>query len=205
MRFDAGEHIFRQGDENRSVYVLQEGLLKAYYLSDEGKENIKSFIQPGELIGSLAAAYFKEDCSFSVVCLEPSDTVELDFDALYAATKEDLEMASAMVEHLLNFSMKKERREREFLTESAEERYRMIEEAAYYRAEKRNFAPGHATEDWAAAEADGWTVRISGQAPDAIAAQTALRAARRGRGRSPPLPRLRRAGKGRSRGHCRSL
>ena len=35
-------------------------------------------------------------------------------------------MASAMVEHLLNFSMKKERREREFLTESAEERYRML-------------------------------------------------------------------------------
>lgn len=126
MRFGVGEHIFRQGDQNRSVYVLQQGLLKAYYLSDEGKENIKSFIQPGELIGSLAAAYFKEDCSFSVVCLEPSVAMELDFDVLYAATKEDLEMASAMVEHLLNFSMKKERREREFLTESAEERYRML-------------------------------------------------------------------------------
>ena len=126
MRFGAGKHIFRQGDENRSVYVLQEGLLKAYYLSDEGRENIKSFIQPGELIGSLAAAHFKEDCSFSVVCLEPSVTMELDFDVLYAATKEDLEMASAMVDHLLNFSYKKERREREFLTESAEERYRML-------------------------------------------------------------------------------
>ncbi len=126
MHFGVGEHIFRQGDENPSVYVLEQGLLKAYYLSDEGKENIKSFIQPGELIGSLAAAYFKEDCSFGVVCLEPSVAMELDFDALYAATQEDLEMASAMVEHLLNFSMKKERREREFLTESAEERYRML-------------------------------------------------------------------------------
>jgi CRP-like cAMP-binding protein len=122
----SGEFLFRQGDEDRSVYVLQTGLLKAYYLSDERKENIKSFIQAGELIGSLAAAYFKEYCSFSVVCLEPSVTVELDFDVLYAAKRDDLEMASAMVEHLLNFSMKKERREREFLTESAEERYRML-------------------------------------------------------------------------------
>ena len=124
--FAAGEHIFRQGDEDRSVYVLKEGLLKAYYLSDEGKENIKSFIQPGELIGSLASAYLKEDCSFSVVCLEPSVAMEVEFDALYAATKEHREMASAMVEHLLNFSMRKERREREFLTESAEKRYRML-------------------------------------------------------------------------------
>ena len=126
VRFGAGEHVFRQGDEDRSVYVLQKGLLKAYYLSDEGKENIKSFIQPGELIGSLASAYLKEDCSFSVVCLEPSVATEIEFDTLYAATKEDQEMASAMVEHLLNFSMRKERREREFLTESAEERYHML-------------------------------------------------------------------------------
>lgn len=28
----------------------------------------------------------------------------------------------------------------------------MIQDAAYYRAEKRNFAPGHEQEDWAAAE-----------------------------------------------------
>jgi len=89
VRFGAGEHVFRQGDEDRSVYVLQKGLLKAYYLSDEGKENIKSFIQPGELIGSLASAYLKEDCSFSVVCLEPSVATEIEFDTLYAATKED--------------------------------------------------------------------------------------------------------------------
>jgi Protein of unknown function (DUF2934) len=31
---------------------------------------------------------------------------------------------------------------------------RMIEEAAYYRAEKRGFAPGLETEDWCDAEAE---------------------------------------------------
>ena len=125
-RYATGEHLFRQGDENRSVFILREGLLKAYYLSGEGKENIKSFIQPGELIGSLASAYFKEDCSFSVVCLEPSLVIELDFDSLYAAAKQDLDMASAMVDALLNFAMRKEQRERQFLTESAEESYRFL-------------------------------------------------------------------------------
>jgi len=35
-----------------------------------------------------------------------------------------------------------------------EERWRMIAEAAYYRAERRNFAPGRAVEDWTAAEAE---------------------------------------------------
>jgi hypothetical protein len=35
---------------------------------------------------------------------------------------------------------------------SAEERLHMIHEAAYYRAEKRRFMPGHEVEDWAEAE-----------------------------------------------------
>lgn len=126
VRCNAGEHLFRQGDRDHSLYVLRTGLLKAYYLSGEGKENIKSFIRPGEMIGSLASAYRKDDCSFSVICLEPSQVMQIEFDALYAAANEDRQLAGAMIDHLLDFAMKKERREREFLTESAEERYRML-------------------------------------------------------------------------------
>jgi hypothetical protein len=37
---------------------------------------------------------------------------------------------------------------------SEEERSSMIARAAYFRAEKRNFAPGQELEDWAAAEAE---------------------------------------------------
>jgi hypothetical protein len=35
-----------------------------------------------------------------------------------------------------------------------EQRAALIAEAAYYRAEKRGFAPGYETEDWLAAEAE---------------------------------------------------
>ncbi len=35
---------------------------------------------------------------------------------------------------------------------SAEERWRMVATAAYHKAEKRGFAPGHEVEDWLAAE-----------------------------------------------------
>jgi hypothetical protein len=39
-------------------------------------------------------------------------------------------------------------------TVSAEERQRMIREAAYYRHVRRNFAAGHELDDWLAAEAE---------------------------------------------------
>jgi hypothetical protein len=35
---------------------------------------------------------------------------------------------------------------------SPDERLAMINEAAYFKAENRNFAPGHESEDWAEAE-----------------------------------------------------
>lgn len=35
-----------------------------------------------------------------------------------------------------------------------DERLRMIEQAAFFRAERRGFAPGHEFEDWLAAEAE---------------------------------------------------
>ncbi len=38
--------------------------------------------------------------------------------------------------------------------EARPERHRMISEAAYFRAERRGFAPGADMEDWLAAEAD---------------------------------------------------
>ena len=37
---------------------------------------------------------------------------------------------------------------------SAEELRKLIAEAAYYRAKKRGFAPGHEEEDWIQAEAE---------------------------------------------------
>jgi hypothetical protein len=37
---------------------------------------------------------------------------------------------------------------------SEEERRAMIARAAYFRAERRNFAPGQELEDWVAAEAE---------------------------------------------------
>ena len=43
---------------------------------------------------------------------------------------------------------------RQLATVSEAKRQDMIREAAYYKAEKRHFAPGHDAEDWAAAERD---------------------------------------------------
>lgn len=123
---EAGEHLFRQGDLDRSLYIVVGGLLKAYYLSTDGKENIKSFILPGDKIGSLTAMHAGGECTFSLVCLKRCDLVVLQFSALHEASRNDLEVSSAIVDFLLTFGMKKEMREYELLCLSAEDRYRRL-------------------------------------------------------------------------------
>jgi hypothetical protein len=45
-----------------------------------------------------------------------------------------------------------------------EERRNMVARAAYFRAERRKFAPGHEVEDWVAAEAEV-DRELAGRAP----------------------------------------
>lgn len=125
---DKGEHIFVQGDADRSLYFVQSGLLKAYYTSEDGKESVKSFLMPSDIIGSLTSAYLNGSCSFSLICLEPTTLKEIPFEILNEYSKNDLEVASNMIELLLLFAMKKEQREFEFLCMSAEERFCRIAE-----------------------------------------------------------------------------
>ncbi len=126
VSLQAGHHVFRQGDRDRRLYLVRQGLLKAYYVSDDGKETIKSFILPGDFIGSLTAAYKQDACSFNLVCQEPSDLVPMNFEALYEASRSDLAVAARLLDVLIGLAMKKERREMELLCLSAEERYREL-------------------------------------------------------------------------------
>ena len=123
----AGEHLFRQGDAQRHFFIVQDGLLKAYYLSETGKESIKSFLMPGDVIGSLSALAGGGRCSFSLVCLRPSSLTKVPFDTIRQAAAKDARMGASLADFLMVFGMKKEQREYELLCLSAEERYRRLQ------------------------------------------------------------------------------
>jgi len=130
------EHVFMQGAPDRSLYFVQSGLLKAYYTAEDGKEFVKSFLLPQDIIGSLTSAYSEKSCSFSLVCLAPTELLEVPFRTLYEYSRSDHDIANEMIELLLRFAMKKERREFEFLCLSAEERYCLLAETSPILLEK---------------------------------------------------------------------
>lgn len=123
---EAGSHVFLQGDKDRFIYSVKTGLLKAYYVSDDGKENIKSFIMPGGQIGSLVANYAGQPSTFSLMAVRESQLVAANFSKLYKASQSDTELAFEIVNFLLAFGIRKEKREFELLCLSAEDRYRRL-------------------------------------------------------------------------------
>jgi len=120
------EHIFKHGDRNKSLYVLKSGLLKAYYVTQDGKEFVKSFISPGSFIGSLTACYAENECSFSLFCLEDCEYLEIKFNDLKLLAQKNQTVADFVLNGVLDLAMKKEKREYEFLCLSAEKRYQLL-------------------------------------------------------------------------------
>ncbi|NOU49936.1 Crp/Fnr family transcriptional regulator [Pseudoalteromonas sp. JBTF-M23] len=117
-----GEHAFYQGDSNSSLYFVVAGLLKAYYISLDGKESIKSFIKPKNIIGSLSVLQDNGVCSFNLVALEQTQLIRLPLYMLIEASSQFHSLSQQLVNILIELSMKKEQREYDFLTLSAEDR-----------------------------------------------------------------------------------
>lgn len=130
LLFKKGQVVFKQGDVNTSIYSCQSGLLKAYYLTHDGKELIKSFIQEGEFIGSLIACHLAEPSTFSLVCLEDCSLTRIPFNELQTLAESNPEVSSLITKALIDLAIKKERREFELLCLSAPERYALFKQRA---------------------------------------------------------------------------
>ena len=123
-----GDLLFKQGEKDNSIYIVKHGLLKAFYLTLDGKELIKSFIQPGEFIGSLIACYLDEPGTFNLMCLEDSSLQRVSFTELQQSAAGNPQAAGAVINSLISLAIKKERREYEFLCLSAPERFALIKQ-----------------------------------------------------------------------------
>jgi CRP/FNR family transcriptional regulator len=75
-----GDHLFRNGERFRSLYVVKTGSVKTYAPSEEGGEQVLGFHLPGELIGLDAIEKEVHACSAKV--LETSAICDVPFSRL---------------------------------------------------------------------------------------------------------------------------
>ncbi len=87
-RYEAGEMIFRQGDDPPGVFIVTSGQVRVYKLAPHGKEHVLHLPGPGEtflevaVLGGFACPAFAE-------AVEPSDCLLLPAQKFRRAVDED--------------------------------------------------------------------------------------------------------------------
>lgn len=127
VEFKKGDIVFAQGKSDDYLYKVKKGCLKAYYITNSGKEYVKSFILENDYIASLNAYRLPDVCcKYSLVSLEPSVLLRLKLSVIFDIIKQDPTVTISIFNILINILLKKEKREFEFLCLSAEERFTQI-------------------------------------------------------------------------------
>jgi len=75
-----GEHLFRAGDEFRSVASVRAGCFKSYVIGRDGQEQVLGFFLPGEIIG--LDAIHSGIHTANIVALNTSAVCSLTFDSV---------------------------------------------------------------------------------------------------------------------------
>jgi CRP-like cAMP-binding protein len=124
-KLNAGETLFSQDEAHPFLYVVRQGLLKLTYLNEHGDEWTKSLVAEGQFFASLSALR-SGLTSFSACAIEASLLERIPFRLIEQLADRDLAWSRMVRNALMIFAERKERRERQFLTMSAEARYRLL-------------------------------------------------------------------------------
>lgn len=117
------EYILLPGAKVHELYFVCSGLLRFYYITDDGIESNKAFITENTFAGSLAAYNLDLPILYGVQALEPTIFLAAsfsDFVALFDQHPVFDRLGRKLAEWLLN---RKELRARSLLQQQAKERY----------------------------------------------------------------------------------
>ena len=119
----ANDHLLYPGSEEYELIFVCEGLLRFYYLAEDGTESNKAFVTGGSFAGPLAAATLNLPIIYGVEALEDTTLLAADFSDFTALFEEHPvfdRFGRKLAELILR---RKELRTRNLLQKSAKERY----------------------------------------------------------------------------------
>jgi len=122
--YDAGAYLMRQGDAATDLFFITEGVAKMHYHTSEGREFVKSFVNEGDLVGSLMAHLDGGGSPFSVSCLERVEAECVPFKVVGELFESEPAAMAFGMRFFQSLALKKERREYSLLCLTPEERYR---------------------------------------------------------------------------------
>ena len=120
---EKGEFFGKAGEHPSEFALVVNGLLRKFYVTQDGRQMTRGFAMAGELVGAYAALLTHTESKLSVQALETSRVVTVEFaafEALYERHACWNTLGRRVAEQLF---VEREQRESDFLTLTPERRY----------------------------------------------------------------------------------
>ena len=118
-RFQADDVLFSAGDRPDVLYFIQSGLVRFFYLTDDGKEFNKNFVAAGSVVTSLSTFLSGVPSPFFTQALEDTVTIALPMEFVRRQVEADIHWERLLSRSVAMLALKKEQREASFLLQDA--------------------------------------------------------------------------------------
>jgi CRP-like cAMP-binding protein len=89
-KYSKGEFFIRPGESSQKAALALSGLVKTYYILEDGKEHITHFGAEGSFVGVYTDMLKKIPSTGYIETLEPCTFIVMDYEELLATTKNSL-------------------------------------------------------------------------------------------------------------------
>jgi CRP/FNR family transcriptional regulator, anaerobic regulatory protein len=86
-KFTKNEVIFTAGQVQKEIGFITTGLVRAFYIDEDGKDKTVRFQHENGFATHYVAFITQQTCKYNVVCLEPTTTIMLSYDNMHLAYK----------------------------------------------------------------------------------------------------------------------
>lgn len=120
--FRTGDLLLEGGARAEWLHVLEEGLVREFYVTADGDEHTRVFVSAGGVTGSLLDLSSSGPSVTWIQALEPTRTIAIRFTDFNALAAEHGDLESLARRHAEALAVRKTKREYEMLALSATER-----------------------------------------------------------------------------------
>ena len=125
INFLKGTNVLLQGDSSSNMYFVIQGLVRGYYIDEKGHDITKCFTCENEFF-STEGFRTNSPSSFNIECLEDCKCIQISYGVLSKAVEKDNGIFKAISQYALRVVEDLEKKARDLVMTSAEERYRLF-------------------------------------------------------------------------------
>ncbi len=120
--FPKGHIVVCQGDEMKDLYYINKGIVRGYYLDEEGNEVTKCFSAEKDLFCAEGFLYHRP-ASYYIECIEAVDCIRISYEKIFNWMEEDIKNTKLVNKLIIDAYAYMEERARALLMADARKRY----------------------------------------------------------------------------------